>query len=468
MKTNGILPPQAVDLEQAVIGAMLIDKKAIDDVIDFLQPDHFYKPEHQKIFIAVKKLYSASLPVDMLTVEQQLKKQKHLDEVGGMFYIIKLTQKVASAAHTEHHARIVQQKYIQRQLINLANDVLRDAYSEGTDVFDLLEKAGSYFDGINDVLSASYESQTWHDAVASIPERVERLTNNDGKITGLPTGLEALDAHFSGWQPTDFVVIGADSGMGKTAFVMCSMLACAKQGIPVGMFSMEMSVAQLAIRAMAVESEFHMNQLARHGFSKDGEEHHMRYFQGLNTYANELKEYPIHVDDKPALTVAEMKRKARAMKRKHGIKLLVIDFLQMFSGDKDTRINVGEAARECKNIAKELDVCVIALSQISREVKKSQHHLPKKYHLKEASAIEEAADVIGLLYRPEYYGLDFASNQSLWMDELQLEGDQNAALIVAKNRNGALGVVGLKYIENKTKYVNGDVLQQQMNPADVF
>lgn len=465
---KGKLPPQALDLEEAVLGAMLIDKKGMDEVIDILKPENFYLHQNQLIYKAIQSLYRKREPVDLLTVSETLKKQGSLDAAGGDFRIIQLTQKVASSAHIEHHARIIQQKYLQRQMIAMANDVIVDAFDETKDVFDVLDKAGNYFDGINDTLSASYESVTWHDAVASLPTRIELLTNNNGKITGLPTGLDALDNHFSGWQPSDFIVIGADSGMGKTAFVMCSILACAKQGIPTGMFSMEMPVIQLAIRAMAVESHFHMNQLSRKGFSEDAPEKHTEYFQKLNTYADRIKDYPIHIDDKPNLTVSEMKRKARAMKRKHGIKLLVIDFMQMFSGDKDIRIVVGEAARECKNLAKELNIPVIGLSQLSRELRKSSYNIPKKYHLKEASAIEEAADVIALLYRPDYYGYDYLNNQALWMDELGLRDEENACLMVAKNRNGALGNVGLTYIENKTKYVNGSVTTSGATLQEAF
>jgi replicative DNA helicase len=266
----------------------------------------------------------------------------------------------------------------------------------------------------------------------------------------LPTGLNALDKHFSGWQPTDFIVIGADNGMGKTAMAMGFLLAPAKQGDPVGMFSMEMNVQSLATRATAVESDFHINQLMRTGFEKNS------YFETLNILVNDMRDYPIYIDDKPALTVPEMKRKARALKRKHNIQLLVIDFLQMFSGDKEIRINVGDAARECKNLAKELKIPVIGLSQVSREVNKSKFFLPKKHHLKEASAIEEAADIIGMLYRPGVYGYDREANTELYDDILGLQGEENAALLVVKNRNGSLGNVGLNFIENKTKFVNGE------------
>tara|TARA_R110001632_G_scaffold137804_2_gene253442 strand:+ start:23407 stop:24798 length:1392 start_codon:yes stop_codon:yes gene_type:complete len=450
IKQTGKLPPQALDLEEAVLGAMLIDRKGLEECLLLLNAEHFYDPRNQYLFNAIKSLNDSNEPIDLVTASQKLKTLGTLDKAGGDFRLIQLTQKVASSAHSEYHARIIIQQYLRRKVISVCSESISKAFDQTIDVFDLLDFTGKGLDGINSVVSNESSSMSWHDAMVALPKRVEFLSNNQGKVTGLPTGLKALDKHFSGWQPTDFIVIGADSGMGKTALIMTHILAAAKYGESVGMFSMEMSVQQLAIRATAVESSFHMNQLSRTGFEKQ------EYFQTLFGVVDIMKDYPIYIDDKPALTVPEMKRKARALKRKNNIKLLVIDFLQMFSGDKEVRINVGEAARECKNLAKELNIPVIALSQISREVKKSQYHIPKKYHLKEASTIEEAADVIGLLYRPSYYGYDREGYPDLYENILGLVGDENAVLMVAKNRNGSLGNVGMNFIEDKTKYVDGN------------
>ena len=445
---KGKIPPQAIEIEKAVLGALMVDSSAMDFVVIKLSKDIFYLPEHQNYYTAIKALYDSNTPIDLLTVVEMLKKKGGFKETTTT-NLIEITNSIASTANIEYHTQILVEMYVKREVIRVSNEVLRMAYDEEVLAIDLLEKLGKTMSEVEDVVSTDASSQTWEEALISLPQRVEMLTNSKGEVTGLPTGLKALDKHFSGWQPTDFVVIGADSGMGKTAFVMGQMLACAKAGKAVGMFSMEMSVFQLATRAVAVESDFHMNQLMRNGFEKT------KYFETLYKVIDRMKDLPIHIDDKPALTVSEMKRKARAMARKFGIKMLVIDFLQMFSGDKEMRINVGDAARECKNIAKELGIVVIALSQISREVRKSKYHLPKKYHLKEASAIEEAADVICMLYRPDYYGYD-KNNYSDLYDELGLIGEENAALIVEKNRNGSQGNVGLRYIENKTKYVDGN------------
>jgi replicative DNA helicase len=445
---KGKLPPQAIDLEEAVLGAMMIDKKGLDEVVDLLNADCFYKDAHVHIFSAIVNLYKSHQPIDMLTVSNELKRVKKLDLVGGDFYLIQLTQKVSSSAHIEFHSRIILQKYISRQLIRISSETIEMAYEDSIDVFDLTDTVSGRIDVLMNSVTKGYSSMSWEDAVMSVPKRVEFLTNNKGIVTGVPTGLDAIDKHFNGWQPTDFIVIGADNGMGKTAFVLCNMIAAAKEGNAVGMFSMEMSVVQLAVRGVANESEFHMNQLMRNGFE------HNYYFNKLNEVTNEMAKLPIYIDDQPALTVVEMKRKGRQLKRKHDIKLLVIDFMQMFSGDKDIRINISEAARECKNLAKELNIPVIGLSQLSREVKKEKYKIPSKHHLKESSAIEEAADVIGLLYRPDYYGYTRDNNPDLYENELGLIGSENACLIVAKNRNGGMGNIGLRFIENKTKYVN--------------
>jgi replicative DNA helicase len=444
----GKIPPQSLDFEVAVLGAMMVDKKGVDEVVDLLVSDCFYSDKHKSIFEAISNLYKKHYPVDLLTVVNELKAIGKLDISGGEIYLIGLTQKVSGSANIEYHARIILQKYMLREMIRVSSEAIESSYDEGIDCFELIDNTSAKIDKLLFESTKGYSSMTWKDAVLSIPKRVEFLTNNQGIVTGVPSGLRAVDKHFNGWQNQDLIVIGADNGMGKTAFVLSNMLAAAKSGNSVGMFSMEMSVVQLAVRGIANESNYHMNQLMRTGFERN------EYFEGLNKVVYEVAELPIHIDDQPALTVPEMKRKARQLKRKHDIKLLVIDFVQMFSGDKDIRINISEASRELKNIAKELDIPVIALSQLSREVKKERFKIPSKHHLKESSAIEEAADIIGLLYRPEYYGYTKENNADLFENELGLEGDENACLIIAKNRNGAMGNIGLNFIGNKTKYVN--------------
>ena len=256
---QGNLIPQALDIEKAVVSAMLIDARGVEDAMLIVKEDYFYSPKFRIIFKAIKHLYDSNEPIDLLTVSQKLKDVKALEKVGGDMYLIRLTQSIGSAANIESHCRIILEKYLKREIIRVANESIKRAFDATVDVFDLIDFSGQSFDKVTAIIATGSASMSWSDAMLSLPKRVEFLTNNQGKVTGLPTGIDALDKHFSGWQPTDFIVIGADSGMGKTALSMEFILAAAKSGNAVGMFSMEMSVQQLAIRATAVESDFHMN-----------------------------------------------------------------------------------------------------------------------------------------------------------------------------------------------------------------
>lgn len=459
---KGKIPPQAINLEEAVIGAMLLGANGVDAALGVISSSEvFYKESHQFVFEAIKALDKDNDSVDLLTVSQRLKKMGKLEAVGGDFFLINLTQKVASSAHVEYHARVVLQKYMARQLIALGNKAVENGYDETRDVFESLDDISIMFDAVAGIYQKGGMGMDWATAMDEVPKRVERLTNNKGELTGVDTGLDNMNVFFNGWQPTDFIVIGADSGMGKTALAMAHILASAKKGDAVGMFSMEMSTIQLAIRATAVESNYHMKQLTRYGFEKH------EYFERLSVVVNNLRGLPIIIDDRPNLTVPEMKRRARQMMRKEKIKLLIVDFVQMFQGDDDDIKTTGIAARELKNLAKELNIPVIALSQLNREVKKAKYNIPEKHHLKNSSGIEEAADIIALLYRPGYYGFNQNSNPDLWND-LDLKGDENAVLIIKKNRNGALGVLPMRYLEDKTKYVNPSIFQSNVEHEDIF
>lgn len=447
---KGKIPPQATDLESVILGAALIDAKGLDILMDCIKdPDAFYREKHALIFEAMKQLSDHSEPVDLLTVSQKLRANKALEAVGGDGELIRLTQKVASSAHQEYHCRIVLQKYMLRKMIQLGNQICEQGFDPNVDVFDFMDVVHQRLDDVANVAALGSATVSWNDAVERVPKRVEFLTNNKGELTGVDTGLDNLNKFFSGWQPTDLIIIGADSGMGKTALAMCHILAAARQGKAVGMASMEMSTIQLAIRGVAVSSSLHMKQLTQTGFEKD------KYWLSLNETVHNIRSLPIYIDDRPSLTVPEMKRKAREMKRKHDIQLFVVDFIQMFSGEEDDIKLAGMAARELKNLAKELNIPVIALSQLNREVKKAKWNMPSKHHLKNSSGVEEAADIIGMLYRPGYYNYKRETHPDLYYD-LGLKNEENAAFIVVKNRQGGLGSIPLCYVENKTKYVNAD------------
>lgn len=447
---KGKIPPQAIDLEETILGAALIDTKGTDILLDMIHdPEAFYADKHSLVFQAIKELADHSNPVDLKTVSQKLRSKKQLEQAGGDFKLISLTEGIASSAHQEYHCKIVLQQYMLRKMIRLGNHCIEQAYDPKVNVFQLMDEVHQDLDSVANVASKGSAVVSWSEAVERVPKRVEFLTNNKGELTGVDTGLDNLNKFFSGWQPTDLIIIGADSGMGKTALAMCHILAAARQGKAVGMASMEMSTVQLAIRGVAVSSNLHMKQLTQTGFEKD------KYWQSLNETVHGIKDLPIHIDDRPSLTVPEMKRKARELKRKHDIQLYVVDFIQMFSGEEDDIKLAGMAARELKNLAKELNIPVIALSQLNREVKKAKWNMPSKHHLKNSSGVEEAADIIGMLYRPAYYNYQPHSHQVLY-EELNLRGTENAALIVVKNRQGGLGSIPLCYVENKTKYVNSE------------
>lgn len=449
---KGKLPPQAVELEEAILGSLMIDSsRAVDELFQvFSSPDVFYKESHKCIFEAIKQLSESSQSIDLLTVSQQLKVNKTLEIAGGDFYLIELTQKISSSAHIEYHARIVLQMYMKRKAIEMASNVIERAYDVDIDVFDLFDFMDVETTAINEIIDKGRSELSYADALNLVIDRVKILTDSESSLTGIETGFKKLNKHFGGWQPTDFVVIGARPGMGKTAFVVNTMISGAKAGNAIGFISLEMSTEQLTIRSVANESNFHLNQLTKTGFEKP------EYFSGLIRKVNELRSLPIYIDDRPALTIGEIKRKARLYKRKYDIKVLIVDYIQLAGSDnnEDIRIRVGKISNGLKALAKELNITVIGLAQLSREVEKTSHKRPSLHHLKESGDIEQDADVVAFLYRAGYYGLD--------VDYDVIDGDCNTEFIIAKYRHGGVGTIGLYYNENKTKFT--DV--QDMNHTD--
>jgi replicative DNA helicase len=468
---KGKLPPQAIELEEAIIGALLIDSRAIDELLQvFNDSNVFYKEANKLIFEAITDLISMSSPVDLLTVSNQLRVKKSLDLVGGDFYLIGLTQKISSSAHIEYHSRIVLQMYMKRKAIALGSDMINMAYDSDTDVFKLFDFIDVETSKINDIVEKGRSEMSYAKALDLVYDRVKMLTDNEGSVTGVDTGFAKLNKHFGGWQPTDFNVIGARPGMGKTAFVVNTMMSSAKSGSAVGFISLEMSTEQLTTRTVAGESNFHLNQLTKNGFEKP------EYFVSLLKKIQELRGLPIVIDDRPALTIGEIKRKARLYKRKHDIKILIVDYIQLAGSDKDEdiRIRVGKISNGLKALAKELHITVIGLAQLSREVEKTTHKRPSLHHLKESGDIEQDADMVAFLYRPAYYGID--------VDHDVIDDDCNTEFIIAKYRHGGVGTIGLYYDENKTKftdYENSGIKSQEaysdeavdlpkINPNDAF
>ncbi len=435
----GKIPPQARELEEAVLGAIMLEKSAFDTVIEILKEECFYVEAHQRIFSAMTKLSAKSMPVDILTVVEELRLAEELETVGGPFYVTKLTNAVVSSANIEAHARIVLQKFIQRELIRISGEIISDAYEDSTDVFTLLDAAESkLFEVTNTHLRNNYD--TIHAALAKTIKRIDELRTRNEDINGVPSGFPSLDKITNGWQNTDLIILAARPSVGKTAFALNLARNAAlhpSHPTPVALFSLEMSSGQIVQRMLSAESDVPLEKISRGKL----EEHEMRqlYTQGIDR----LSKAPVFIDDTPALNIFELRAKCRRLKNKHNLGLIIIDYLQLMSGTGDNRNGnreqeISKISRDLKGLAKELGVPVVALSQLSREVEKRKdaNKMPQLSDLRESGAIEQDADLVMFLYRPEYY--DVTSNEF---------GESNKGethVKIAKHRNGMLDIIKLK------------------------
>jgi replicative DNA helicase len=440
--TIGRIVPQAIDLEEAVLGAMMLEQSAVNAVIDVLSPDSFYKPSHSKIFDIIQHLFNDSEPIDLLTVTAALKKSGDLELVGGAFTIANLTTRVASTANVEFHARIISQKHIQRELIRVSSNIIEKAFDEKTDVFDLLDEAESgLFEVAEGNIRKSYE--TMSSVVKKAIDNIDKARSQDGGVSGVPSGFADLDKLTGGWQRSDMIVLAARPGMGKTAFVLTMARNVAvDQGIPVAVFSLEMSSVQLVQRLIAAETGISSDKF-RKGTLEDHE------YQQLHDRIGKLSKSPLFIDDTPGLNVFELRAKCRRLKSTHGIDLVVIDYLQLMSANSKNSGNreqeISSISRSIKSIAKELDIPVIALSQLSRMVEtRGGDKRPMLSDLRESGAIEQDADIVSFIYRPEYYG--FTDHEE------GLDTNGLAEFIIAKHRNGGLGTVHMKFVKRLAKF----------------
>jgi replicative DNA helicase len=444
---KGKLPPQVLDLEEAVLGAMMIDKKGVDEVIDILQPDAFYKDAHKHIFEAIFQLFTDSQPIDLLTVSAQLKKNAKLELAGGDFYLIQLTQKISSSAHIEFHSRIILQKFIQRSLIKISSEIIEDAYDETSDVFDLLDKAESRLYEVTQG-NIKRSSETAQSLVIQAKKRIEEIANKEG-LSGIATGFEKLDKVTSGWQPSDLIIIAARPGMGKTAFVLSMARNIAIDfGHPVALFSLEMSSVQLITRLISSETGLSSEKLRTGKLEK-------HEWEQLSVKVKDLEKAPLYIDDTPSLSIFDLRAKARRLSSQHGIKLIIVDYLQLMTagtqnkGGGNREQEISTISRNLKALAKELNVPVIALSQLSRAVEtRGSSKRPLLSDLRESGAIEQDADIVSFIYRPEYYKIEE------WDDEEQSPTEGQAEFIIAKHRNGSLENIRLKFIGNLGKFDN--------------
>lgn len=441
---QGKLPPQAIDLEEAVLGALLLEKEAVNAVIDILEPDSFYKQSNQVIFNAIKTLFGKSEPIDILTVTNELRLSGELESVGGGYYLAQLTNRVASSANIEYHARIISQKYIQRELIRLSSQIISDAYDDTIDVFSLLDRAeNSLYQVTEGNIRKDFDNMS--NLIGLAIKQIEIAKKRDGHIVGVQSGFHSLDRITSGWQPSDLIIIAGRPGMGKTAFAMSvARNAAVDAKNPVAIFSCEMSSLQLVTRLISSESEIASDKL-RSGNLASYE------MEQIHTKIAGLAEAPIFIDDTPALTIFELRAKARRLKARHNIGLIVIDYLQLMTVSKEYRGNreqeISTISRSLKAIAKELEIPIIALSQLSRSVElRGGEKKPQLSDLRESGAIEQDADMVIFLHRPEYYGLtqDGDGNSTIGV----------ANILISKHRNGQVGEVKVKFIQHLARFTN--------------
>ncbi len=448
---DGKIPPQALDLEYAIIGAIMIDKKGLDEIVDILFPEVFYKKEHQDIFRAIQKLYHNSKPVDIYTVSNQLRQDGKLDIIGGELYLIELTQKVISSAHIEYHSRIVQQKFLLRKLISISSEIIENCYDNGADVFELLDKAESKLFEINQRYLKSKKYESTPSLIMKAIEKIKKIGKNKDGLSGISSGFYKMDKITSGWQNSDLIILASRPGMGKTTF-MLSMVRniVIEQKIPAVIFSLEMSSVQLITRLISSESGISSEKLKR-SYLSDLD------WKQLFLKTKKLKEAPLFIDDTPSLSIFSLRTKCRRLISQHGIKLILIDYMQLMGirdhGYSSSRINreqeISIISRSLKSIAKELDIPIIALSQLSRAVEtRGGSKRPLLSDLRESGAIEQDADIVLFIYRPEYYGFN------TWDTDENDSCIGQAEIIIAKHRNGILDKFRLKFISNQSKFMD--------------
>jgi replicative DNA helicase len=440
----GKVQPQATQIEEVVLGALMLDKDAMATVLDILTPDSFYKKQHGMIYDAMMHLFERSQPVDILTVHEALKKAGQLDIIGGVGFLVELTNKVASAANIEFHSRIIAQKHIQRELIRVSTSTISDAFEDTKDVFQMLDEAESnLFEITQKNLNRRYSKLG--DLAVKAQKELEALSKKVEGMTGVPSGFTELDRITNGWQKSDLVIVAARPGMGKTAFC----LALAKNASldfnrPVAFFSLEMSALQLTHRLMSMVAEIPGSKL-RNAQLEEYE------WQQLNSAVERFSEVPIFIDDTPAINIFELRAKCRRLKMHHDIQLIIVDYLQLMSAGPENKRGgtreqeISSISRALKTMAKELDVPVIALSQLSRAVEtRGGNKRPQLSDLRDSGAIEQDADIVLFIYRPDYYEME--SDPTISKDA--------AELLISKHRNGALGTVNMKFISQFAKFTD--------------
>ena len=444
----GKLPPQARELEEAVLGALMLEKDAYSVISEILKPESFYDPSHQLIFDAIQGLAMQQKPVDVLTVVEELKRRGELETAGGAVYVAELSEKVASAAHIEYHSRIIAQKYLARELISFSSEVSQQAFDETVDVDDLMQETEGRLFEISQ-RNVKKDVIQINPVIKEAMQNIQLAANRKDGMSGLPTGFKELDKLTSGWQNSDLVIIAARPAMGKTAFVLSmakNMALDYKQ--PVGIFSLEMSNVQLVNRLIVNVCQI-KGESIKSGRLSDDE------WERLDKNHKFLYNAPVYIDDTPSLSVFELRTKARRLVREHGVRTLIIDYLQLMNasgmsfGSREQEVSM--ISRSLKGLAKELNIPIIALSQLNRGVESRQGNegkRPQLADLRESGAIEQDADIVCFIHRPEYYRIteDERGNSLVGIAEI----------IVAKHRNGPTGIASMRFDNEYARFQNLD------------
>ena len=445
----GHLQPQALEVEKAVLGALMMDKDAYSVVCEILQPESFYDPRHQDIYSAIVTLNYDQHPIDMLTVAEQLEKDGNLETVGGPVYLSELTSDIASSAHIEYHAKILAQKHTARELISFSNRIETKAFDETVDVNDLMQEAESDLFKLSQV-NMKNDYAHISEAIKEADEAMRKAFEMKGGITGLPSGFHALDDVTAGWQPSDLIILAGRPAMGKTSFALslCKNIAV-DYNQPVAFFSLEMNRKQLADRLISQVCEITGHKILTGQLDK-------LEWERFDKRINQLMDAPIFVDETPSLSIFELRTKARRLVREHGVKMIMIDYLQLMAGSGkhfgSRQEEVSSISQSLKGLAKELNIPILALSQLNRDVEKRDNKdgkegkRPQLSDLRESGAIEQDADMVLFVHRPEYYKIP--------LDENGRDTHGMAQIIIAKHRKGATKDVRLAFKSEYTAFLN--------------
>jgi replicative DNA helicase len=447
-------PPSAPEVEMSVLGAMLIENDAVPKAIEVLKPESFYEKKNRVIFEAMSSLYEADEPIDTVSIYEELKKSGKVDEAGGAAYLGKLTQEISSAANVDYHARIVLEKWILRQLITASMDIARNAYEGTEDVFDLLDAAESKIFQISEEgIKESFKSMD--KAVKEALELIEAIHSKNISSFSVPSGYFELDEILGGFQKSDLIIIAARPSMGKTAFAMSAARNSAiDHNTPIGIFSLEMSTIQLATRLISAEARINAHNVRTGKFrAEDGAK--------ISRTVHKLSKAPIYIDDTPGISILELRAKARRLKNEKNCGLIIVDYLQLInpSNSMESREReISSISRSLKALAKELNLPVIALSQLNRAVESRTDKKPMLSDLRESGSIEQDADVVLFLYRPEMYQI-----QTFGSGDMQGESTEGIAeVIVGKQRNGPTGEIKLRFIKDYARFENLERFRQQL------